>query len=111
MSLNSVVGLNESLGRYLPEKSYFSTLKNSVLPKAFMPPSDLRLSVFRIDGLKLEEIWEIGQTEVINVMTQPKILHGMAKIKVSKVREQKLEIDPDNDPIRHANIIGWPQEK
>ena len=27
------------------------------------------------------------------------------------VRETGLTIDPDNDPPRHANILGWPEEK
>jgi hypothetical protein len=76
-----------------------------------MPPPDLRLSVFRIDGLQLEEIWEIGQREVIDAMCQPKRLHGIADVKVSTVQKNDLEVEPDNIPPRHANIIGWPEEK
>lgn len=109
MILNSIVSPNESLGRYLPEKSYFSTSKNSVLPKAFMPPPDFRLSVFRIDGLSLEAVWDIGQRKVISAMPQSRTLYGIADIKVFKVQGKNLIIDPDNKPVRHANIIGWPE--
>lgn len=76
-----------------------------------MPPKDLRLSVYRIDGLQIEEIWEIGQREVIDAMGQPKILYGIADVKVSTVQENNLKVEPDDRPPRHANIIGWPEEK
>ena len=105
----NIVGLEESLGRYLPEDSYFSRANNTVKPKAFMPPSDLKLSVFRIDDLQLEEIWEIGQKHVIDKMSKPKVLYGLADIKVFRVQEKNLKVDPDNKPIRHANIVGWPE--
>ena len=76
-----------------------------------MPSPDLRLSVFRIDGLQLEEIWEIGQREVIDAMSQSRELKGIADVKALIVQENDLEIEPDNIPPRHANIIGWPEEK
>ncbi len=111
MVLPSIVNPNESLARYLNEKrGYFSTDRNSVLPRAFMPPPNLRLSVFRIDGLKLDEVWEIGQKKVIDVLPQPKTLYGMADIKASKVREFGLEIEPSNTPPRHADICAWPEK-
>lgn len=109
MILPNIVGVEESLGRYLPEDSYFSRTQNAVRPKAFMPPTDLKLSVFRIDGLNLEDIWVIGQKHVIDNMPKPKILYGIADIKVFKVQEKELSVDPDNNPIRHANIVGWPE--
>ncbi|MDP2719620.1 MAG: hypothetical protein Q8P44_07310 [Dehalococcoidia bacterium] len=111
MVLPIVVNPNESLARYLSEKKgYFSTDRNAVLPRAFMPPLNLRLSVFRIDGLKLDEVWEIGQKKVIDVLPLPKPLYGMADIKASKVRKFELEIEPSNTPPRHADICGWPEK-
>jgi len=108
--LNSTVGPEESLGRYL-QKGYYSSEKNSVKPQAFMPPPNLHLSVFRIDGLQWEEIWEIGQIKVMDAMPKPRELRGIADVKALKVQENGLEIEPDNIPPRHANIIGWPEEK
>ena len=111
MVLPSIVNPNESLARYLNEKSgYFSTDRNSVLPRAFMPPPNLRLSVFRIDGLELDKVWEIGQKRVIDVLPQPKTLYGMADIKALKVRKFDLEIEPTNTHPRHADICGWPEK-
>lgn len=111
MVLPSVVNQNESLARFISEKrGYFSVEKKSVLPRTFMPPINLRLSVFRIDGLELEEVWQIGQTEVIDVLPQPKPLYGMASIKASKVRECELEIEASKNPPRHADILGWPEK-
>ena len=111
LDLSDSVSSDELLGRYLPEKTYFSSTGNSVKPKAFMPPPDLRLSVFRIDGLNLEEIWKLGQVKVINIMTVSKVLYGVANIRALKIKKNRLEIDPDNIPLRHVNIIGWPKEK
>ena len=110
MVLPSTVNPSESLGRYLTQKNHFSRRDNAVRTLAFMPPTNLRLSVFRIDGLKLDEVWEIGQREVIDVLPQPKTLYGMADIKASKVREFALEIEPSNIPPRHADICGWPEK-
>ena len=111
MLLNSTVSPTESLGRYLLHRDYYSPARNSVKPQAFMPSPDLRLSVIRIDGLQLEEIWEIGQREVIDAMSQSRELKGIADVKALKVQENDLGIEPDNIPSRHANIIGWPEEK
>lgn len=111
MVLPSIVNPNESLARFINQKrGYFSTDNNSVKAMTFMPPPDLRLSVFRIDGLKLEEVWTIAQREVIAVLPEPKTLYGMADIKASKVREFDLEIEPSNIPPRHADICGWPEK-
>ena len=105
-----IVGQEESLGRYLTQRDHFSRPDNAVRPRAFMPPPSFRLSVFRIDGLSTEAVWDIGQREVINAMPQPsRTLYGMADIKVFKVQEKNLIVDPDNKPVRHANIIGWPE--
>ena len=110
MVLPSIVNPNESLARYLTHKNHFYHRDNAVRYLAFMPRTDLRLSVFRIDGLELDEVWEIGQREVIDVSPQLKTLYGRADIKASKVREFNLEIHPSNTPPRHADICGWPEK-
>ncbi len=110
MVLPSIVNPNESLARYLTQKNHFSRWDNTVRTSAFMPPTNLRLSVFRIDGLSLEALWDIGQRKVINNMPEPRTLYGMADIKASKVREFDLEIEPSNTPPRHADICGWPEK-
>ena len=110
MVLPNIVNPTESLGRYLTQKTHFHRRDNAVRTLAFMPPTNLRLSVFRIDGLKLDEVWGIGQKEVIDVLPQTKTLYGMADIKASKVRAFDLEIEPSDTPPRHADIYGWPEK-
>ncbi|MDY7000562.1 MAG: hypothetical protein SVS15_02120 [Thermodesulfobacteriota bacterium] len=98
------------MARYLLERrNYFSIENKRVKPKAFMPARDLKLSVYRVEGLTDQELWEIGE----NSVAQPsgRTLHGSAEILASRVLEKDLNIDPDDIPPRHANVIGWPQEK
>ena len=111
MVLPSIVNPTESLGRYLTQKNHFSRRDNAVRTLAFMPPTNLRLSVFRKDGLSLEALWDIGQRKVINNMPEPRTLYGMADIKISKVLESELRVEPNQLPSRHANICGWSEDK
>lgn len=102
---------NEPLARYILSSNQFSRINNIVKPSAFMPAPNLQLSVFRIKGLDISAIWEIGEKEVVSRIKPIKKLYGMAKIFSISVVSAGLKIDPDNIPPRHANIIGWPQEK
>ena len=110
-SVSKEINDHETIARYITNKRWYSREKNIVKPQAFMPPSDLRLSVFRIDNLSELEIWKIGFKKVIAKMNQPRNLHGRADIQALKILENNLQIDPDNIPPRHANIIGWPELK
>jgi hypothetical protein len=110
--LPSTVSPHESLARYLTQSNHYRLQDHSVKPKAFEPPSStLRLSVFRMDGLSIEEVWAIGQSNVVDRMSEPRSLHGLADIKASAIRDVDLQIDPDNVPRRHACIVGWPEDK
>lgn len=111
MQLPSSLRGSESLARYLTQSNHFNLRTYSVRPKAFDPPPNLRLSVFRIDGLSAQEIWTNGQINVINRMPQPRPLYGFANIKVLEVQATSLTVDPDDNPPRHASIVGWPQDK
>jgi hypothetical protein len=111
LELPSTVGSSVSLARYLTHRKHIRPSTQTVSSRAFEPPSDLRLSVFRIDGLRIEEVWEIGQVNVVNAMSPPGKLYGMGSIKVFAVRDVQLDIDPDNTPPRHACIVGWPEDK
>lgn len=111
MASQSLVSPSESLGRYLTEKKHFSRLKGEVKFKAFMPPLDRRLSVYRIDGLSLDEVWHIGENNVVLAMSLPKTLYGVADIKAGMVERQSLKIEADDIPLRHANVVGWPEQE
>ncbi|MDR4504736.1 MAG: hypothetical protein MRK01_08100 [Candidatus Scalindua sp.] len=100
----------EPLGRYLLTKSQFSHQKKRVKYTAFMPnPNNLELSVFRISGLSQNKIWEIGEKYLTKNLERT--LYGIARIIALKVTDNKVQIKSDNNPPRHANIVGWPNEK
>ena len=74
-----------------------------------MPNRDRELSVFRVQGISEEQIWTIGQNYVSE--PQGRTLYGRGDVSASVVVESKLTIIPDDNPPRHANIVGWPEDK
>jgi hypothetical protein len=62
------------------------------------------LSVFKISGLHEDEIWKIGGS--LRIQT----LLGRADISDFFIKRIGLEIESDDIPPRHANIVGWPEE-
>lgn len=105
------VSKDEPIARYLTSSNSFSRKNNRVKHNAFLPPINMKLSVFLIKDLTESKIWEIGQKEVVNKIIPRKNLYGRADIKASDVFETGLEIHPDNIPPRHADIVNWPDEK
>jgi hypothetical protein len=110
LSLSNTLNPNETLGRYLTQKKHFSKARNEVTFKAFLPPSDLQLSVFRIDGLSLEEVWTIGNY-VVNTMVEPRTLYGVGKIKVTSMQIESIVVTLDEPPQRHCTATNWPIEE
>ncbi len=70
-----------------------------------MPPPDRRLSVFIISGLNEKQIWSIGEA------LRDSNLKGRADIIADSVYKAELDIEVDNNPERHAEIVNWPEEK
>jgi hypothetical protein len=103
------VSPGENLTRYILHTNHFSILHKRVKYATFMPTPNGETSVFRISKLSESEIWGIGDREVAQKRSKP--LLGRADISAFHVFSNKLEIAPDNNPPRHANIIGWPREK
>jgi len=103
------VSSEENLTRYILHTNHFSILHKRVKYAAFMPAPNGETSVFRISNLSDNEIWGIGDREVAQKRSQP--LLGRADILALHILSNKLKIAPDNNPPRHANIIGWPREK
>ena len=110
-SVTEEISGRETLSRYITSKRWYSRKKNIVKPQAFMPPPNHRLSVFRIDNLSETEIWKIGFNKVISKMNPPRNLHGRADILALNILENNIQIEPDNIPPRHADIVGWPELK
>ena len=98
---SGLVAPSERLARF-----HFSKGKSpNRLAATFMPPADLQLSVYRIDGLSSKAIWALGAG------TRPNnTLRGRADILAGKVNTIGLSILPDGKPRRHAAIVGWPED-
>jgi len=98
---------DEPLTRFIFSRSHFSAAQNRVKHQAFLPPADLKLSVFRIESLSAGEIWKIGG-EVEAERTEH--LHARADFTGDAVLNAGLRAISDEPPKLHANIIGWSAE-
>ena len=112
MTTSSALPPNAPLSRFLTNRSHYSVNKGRVRKGAFMP-HHRQLSVFQVGGLVEPEIWTIGKN-VCEV--SQRTLHGRGDLKVADVvcdavSVPPLKVVPDEDPPRHANIVGWPEEK
>jgi len=65
--------------------------------------------VFRILGLSERAVWELGDVNVAR--PREKALLGRADVKVGFIRSIGLQLEADNEPIRHASIVAWPAAK
>ncbi len=100
--------LSEMLSRFIFHRNLIRSSNNTVKPAAFKP-RDGKTSVFRISNLIEHEVWEIGEREVVPSRGYP--LLGRADLSASTVINKGLEVIPQEPPTRHANIVGWPDEK
>lgn len=97
----------EPLAKFLyVRKGHFRIDRLQPTWRAFLPRKGAReLSVFRTEGLTEAEIWELAG---IHVKADPK---ARAVVTPQAVADCGLDVDPDNIPARHANIVGWPAGK
>ena len=107
------VSPDESLARYIFDKRHYSVSdekgkEGRVTYRAFLPTKNGETSVFRVADLSDTEIWDIGEREVAQKRQMSLLARG--DINVSKVTALGLKVDPNNNPPRHANIIGWPEK-
>lgn len=99
----------ENLARFIFSNTQFSLDPRRVKPGAFLPTRDpLETSVFRTVGLDAGEVQRrggmVGGLSDRNLKAWGDVLAGV-------VFHVGLGIRPDNDPERHAAIIGWPAQK
>jgi len=100
---------NEPLARYIYSNRDFGAER--VKRRAFMPRKKaetdrLETSIFRVFGLSSEDVIELSK-----LARQDKQAKAAAHHRVKHIHESSLELEADNTPERHANIIGWPEEK
>jgi hypothetical protein len=66
---------------------------------------NMQLSVFCTTGLTVEEITNVARDNI------PGKVYGHGLSFVAFIRGLGLSIDYDNEPEKHANVIGWPENK
>ncbi len=91
------------LTRYIRTERHIKA-DSTVRYNAFMPAKNNSTSVFNITGLSDSDIWDIGKTHI-----SPMI--GRADIKAEDVTNEGLQLDPNEPPMRHVDIIGWSEDK
>jgi hypothetical protein len=107
---SNIINQDEVVTRYLLSSSHYSVNNSRVKPRALEPsPSDQSTSVFRVNGLGENEIWDMG-TRLVAAHRVPQ-LRARADISVSSILELNLSVRPDEPPVRHALIYGWSNEK
>jgi len=101
----------EPIARFVLSKNDYRS-DGTVRHRLFLPsPKTRQTSVFRIAGLSENQIWEIGDNEVVQKRRPPLSLTGRADLLVRQVLTTGLHIDADDIPPRHANITNWPIEQ
>lgn len=104
------VAEEESLARFVLVSKYRSqpeTGRWRVKPPAFIPDPHDDLSVSRVEGLPDSDIETYGRP-VAEIQRKP--LYGAALVNAALVRALSLEVEADEGPPRHANIVRWPKE-
>ncbi len=101
--LPEVVANGEDLARFLTSSSQFTA--QLAKPAAFLPaPRDRETSVFRHGAQPPAALWTIGAEYV----ALSRSVHGVAIVKAGDVRATGLDVFPEEPPLRHAAIRGWP---
>ena len=93
----------ESLARFLNSSSLFNAT-GRIKPAAFMPRNG-ETSVFRYEPDAEGEIWETAEQFV----QEGRRTHGVAFIQARDARDINLKVHSKEPPLRHADIIGWPE--
>ncbi len=107
--IENEIYLSEKIARFIFQKGCYAASTGRVKYNAFMPDKK-ETSVFRIDNLACDEIWEIGQTVVAKVRQQN--LKGRAEIVAWDVYDADLLIEPETSlhPL-HPNNIRWTDQR
>jgi len=112
-NLPSEVADEELLARFVFSRGHIRTSDSTLKPRAFEPerhPStrNLELSVSRVDSLGEDAIWSIGAAIAV---TRQCTLYARGEFTCALPKRVGLMVEPDEPPVRHAVIKGWPGTK
>lgn len=99
-----VLGTDDVCRYDVDRKNYYRPSDKSAKPKAFMPHNG-QVSVFIVTDKTEQQRWEIGERYVAD--PRNKRLKARIEIDAQAVFDVGLDIEPDDEPPGHANIIGW----
>ncbi len=101
---------NLTLGRFIDDKRNVSPT-GRVKRRAFEPPSiNLNLSVYKLNDLAENQVWDIGDQFVASIKGRP--ILGRADVFEAALRPLALRAVADPVPHpNHMNIVGWPADK
>lgn len=105
-SRDETVADGEALQRAIISKSQFARTKGRVRPALLSPNPHVKLSVSRIDGLDSIEVKELADTVARKRGKEGSL--GYGELEAGSARDTGLDIEPDEPPLHHANIVGWP---
>ena len=92
----------EELARFLTQRNHYNL--EGAKPSAFLPsPTSRESSVSRHGREPSDDLWELGYKAAGS-----RNLYGGVFITAEKVRENQLDVFPDEPPPRHAAIRNWP---
>lgn len=101
--LNASVANEETLARFLTSSRQFNTL-GDVKGVAYMPnPRYQNTSVYRRGEKDLDDLWSIADEQI-----QGRTVHGVAFSQAADVRSVGLDVEAEEPPAYHANIVKWP---
>lgn len=95
----------EVVARGVFEKSKFSSMPPRAKTKIFQPvPFQGRweLSTFSMDGLDSFARWNVLDSNSSRATV------GRSELTCSSIEEIGLSVDPNWEPERHVNVVGWP---
>lgn len=105
--LPNKVAPSETISRFVCSRKNMAPAHLRVKRKEFMPSgTPLGVSIFRTTGLDDSSVWAIGHEAIVD-----RAVLGRGDLSAGAVYDVGLSFDPDDVPPRHANIIGWPDEK
>ena len=99
------VSRGEDIARFVCHTSQLYSDGSGVKPGAYLP-RDGKTSIFRLEGLRVSEVRLVGAA---HLRSPPPIAHAVSV--AGSILDFGLMFDPNNDPERHADIVGWPVSK
>ena len=95
---------HEPVARFLTSKGHFSSQNARVKKGAFLPDKARETSVYRTEGMTLEDVWALGNRR-ITIWPKYRKFYGVGEITraaVVIVKPVGLDVKPDRGPDGHT---------